>query len=323
MTSLETVFSPSPADFDLRTRTGDALRFAHLTYPVLSQHLCELSECRTQAWLAIGAERGGEPAGLALGSLDGETALLRSIQVTGESPNSNLGQNLLAAWEREAAARGALRLRMRFSQSNPRRDELTSLLCGHGWDKPSVFLFQFVGEAGAMERQVSAWKGLRGRILPDPSITCGPLDLRPEDDAEVERMLGQPEARGFSDPRKLAPETIAEITLSVRRHRQLVGWIIAKTGSPTLAASLKMPGRATVYYSDFYLDRPLWRTGLGIAVFVRAFRAQIALFGENSLAVYNTREDLPGMAALSRRRFAPLAIRFDTIFTSEKIISDV
>jgi hypothetical protein len=44
------------------------------------------------------------------------------------------------------------------------------------------------------------------------------------------------------------------------------------------------------------------------------------LYGEDSLAVYCTHPGVPQMVAFSRRRFAPMALRFDAVFVCSKSI---
>jgi hypothetical protein len=207
---------------------------------------------------------------------------------------------------------------MRFSERNPRRAHLEALLQSRGWCKPSLILYRLIGIAGFMARAGGAWKGVQERVLRDATVTYDPFQVTEADASDLARLLEQPEAKFFSDPCKYSGTLLPELSFAIRRHGRLVGWLIAATARNSYSAALGAPPSTAIEYKDLYLDAALWRLGYAFGVFYHAFMRQAGLFGENSLALYTTHPGVPRMVALSRRRFAPLAIRFDSLLGCEK-----
>jgi hypothetical protein len=174
-----------------------------------------------------------------------------------------------------------------------------------------------------MARLAGAWTGVRKRVLVSQEIAYTPFALSDADEPAVARLLAQPEAAHFSDPRKYADSLIPDLSLALRRRSngELVGWLIAVPGEAHIAPGAGYPESKVVRYADFYLDAALWTTGASLGVFHHAFLRQAELYGEDSLIAYFTHPGVPQMVDFSRRRFAPIALSFDTVFECQKEIS--
>ena len=299
---------------------GDANDFASLTFPRLSESLQELTIEGETSWFAVGircAEH--RPIALAFGRMFGHEALLYSIHVIGSMRRLGLGTRALELWEREAALRGANLVHARFSQAAAGRRSLEKLLQRSGWTEPAASLFQLVGHPGKMAREGGAWIGVRKRVLGSQEIAYCPLSLSESDEPAIARLLAQPQASPFPHPRTYAASMLPDLSLALRRRSgELVGWLIAVPGPERRAASLGLPDSKVVRYAEFYLDSALWTSGAGLGAFYHAFLRQAELYGEDSLAMYFTHPGVPQMVAFSSRRFAPLALRFDTVFVCTK-----
>ncbi len=79
---------------------------------------------------------------------------------------------------------------------------------------------------------------------------------------------------------------------------------------------------ASVYYPENYLDASLWSAGLSIGAYFHAFTRQAQRLGERSLAVYRTHPGASRMLKFTRRRFATMAERVDTVMISRKLLGE-
>jgi GNAT superfamily N-acetyltransferase len=302
----------------------DAGDFSSLTFPKLSKSLRDIAAGGDTAWFAIGVRCAEQrPIALAVGAQFGQDALLHSIYVLPSLRGQGLGARALALWEQEASRRGARRVLARFSEAAPGRGSLERLLNAAHWTEPTANFFQLVGHPGKMARRAGAWTGVRKRILVSQDIEYAPFVFSEADEPAIARLLAQPEASHFPHPRKYADSRLPELSLALRRRSggELVGWLIAVPGQAHVAASVGCPDSTVVRYAEFYLDAALWTTGASLGVFHHVFLRQAELYGEDSLIVYFTHPGVPKMVNFSRRRFAPIALRFDTVFECRKEMS--
>ncbi len=311
-------FGPAPVNpYEL---TGDAEDFTELTFPRLSKYLKEIAAESETAWFAVGirsSER--RPICLAIGKVFGQEALLYSIYVLPSMRRQGLSALALALWEREAAKRGAGLLLARFSEGAAGRRSLQPLLQRSGWAEPAAIHFQLVGHPGKMGREGGAWAGVRKRVLLSQQLEYAPFVLKEADEPAIARLLAQPQASCFPDPRKYADSLLPDLSLALRRRDgELVGWLIAVPGPDRVAAGVGLPQSKVVRFAELYVDAALWTSGAALGAFYYAFLRQAELYGEDSLAVYFTHPGVPEMVAFSRRRFAPMALRFDTVFECRK-----
>ena len=300
-------------DFELLSRPSP--EFSALTFRGLSRHLAEPND----SYFGIGARVNELPVGLALGWRPGPgKAILLSVAVSPTRRRRGIGRGLVAHWEREAMRRGASRVSAHFGEDLLCRDALAGLLTTSGWHSPTETLFRVIGYAGQMGRQVDSLPGMARRLLSSGSFSYEDFRFRPEDEGAIERLVAQPDASDFPDPRSFRDRFIPETSVAIRKNGVLVGWVIGVPPASIPAIGRNRADVACVEYAVNYLDPALAHTGASIPAFTRAYRAQARLFGEDSLAIYFTHPGRPRMVAMTRRRFGPIALRMDTIFSSRK-----
>jgi len=291
---------------------GACPSFARFTFKGMSDHLREIPA----GCIAVGAWHDDRPIGLALG-WRGTEDIARLVSVAVAPPHRGLGHGaaLVARWESEARRLGAAWALCRFSNALPARAAFERLLAEQAWSPPKEVEYRLAGRAGAMARQGGAWLGVSGRILNSRAISYMPLTLGPDDDAAIARLLAQPGAVLLRGPLGYAEPLVHEATIAIRRAGKLVGWIIA---IPSGVEDPAAKGAKVVEYVESYLDAALWATGAAIGGYFHAFTAQAAAYGEDSIAIYRTHPGVPQMVAFTRRRFAPMAIRWETVLGSTK-----
>lgn len=165
-------------------------------------------------------------------------------------------------------------------------------------------------EAGPIHDSVSTWPAI-ARWLADPGRYSFDPWSEPHDadQAALARLRRQPSFQPMMDPALYAATIDPACSLAVRRAGELVGWVLAVPLSGAMVASYgERVGR---HYVSAYLDEPLWSTAALVAGYCIAFGRQVAAYGPQSLAMYYS--TLPRMQALTRRRFAPFALKFSEI----------
>lgn len=300
--------------------SGDSLRFSAQTFPALARQLADLQP----PWTAIGAEAGGEAIGLALGRTGEHAAEISSVFVRPDRRRQGVGTRLLLALEEALASRGATRACVRFSDSLPGRTALTGLLTAAGWPPPEVYALQITGRAGAMAAEGGAWAGVAGRLKAPRGFAFPPLRFEDRDDAEVERLMAQQDWGTHADPRLYREVLDPDCSVAIRAvsDGRLAGWVIAQPLEVGMGPGTRNDEAPSVYYPENYLDAALWSAGLSIGAYFHAFSRQAERHGPRSLAVYRTHPGVARMLSFSRRRFAPMAERVDTVMISRKSLGD-
>jgi len=299
--------------------SGDARKYSSLTFPALRSHLQEVR----RPIVAMGLEAGGTAGGLALAGLSGDGAAeALSISVRPDLRRRGHGAQLLATLEEQLALEGVRRVSGRFADALPGLPALQALLARAGWSAPEPYSVQVTGRAGAMAAEGGAWAGVAGRLKAPRRFDFQSLVLTPADDAAIERLMRQEHWGTHLDPRRFLDTLDPGCSIAIRRGEALVGWVITETGAARLGPGTTDPEAVSVYYPENYLDEALWSAGLSIGAYFHAFSRQAALYGPRSLAIYRTHPGAGRMLAFTRRRFAPMADRVDTIFSSSKAIGE-
>jgi GNAT superfamily N-acetyltransferase len=301
---------PPTYSFRLDALAQDAALFRELTFPRLGKVL----EAMKPPWIAVGAWNGLVPAGLALGHASAAGAALTSIFVAPELRRQGLGGRLLAAFEDEARARAAPRLQMRYAAATKMAGALAALLRQAGWEPPVVTEVSLIGEAGKMVPRVATWPGVKAWLDDPGSYSFEPWRPLSAADAEAYgRLLAQDKTFDVAPyVQKLDPQC----SLQVRRSGVLVGWVVATPVQNAMLARYR--DRVCRLYVCAFLDRNLWHTAVLVAGYYHAFSRQVAAYGEDTIANYHS--IFPRMMAMTRRRFAPIALRLDEILSAEKAL---
>lgn len=279
--------------------TGNGQLFAGFTFTRYRQMLAALES----SVIAIGAIIDGRPAGLALGTCGkGEEAELLSIAVAPAERRLGIGLALIEAWREEAALRGMATMIARYTKANASRAAFEALAMRAAWSRPAEDGLMVTGRAGAMAEMVGAWRAIGSRLAQPGLYDYAPVDLSDADRAMVSVYLAQPDAAGMFGPVALADRIAPAFSTLIRRQGALVGWVLA---SETAERSIR--------YEEAFLDPVYWHSGITIGAYHHCYARQAVLLGRDSIATYYTNSTRPRMVALTRRRFAPIADRMDTI----------
>lgn len=298
---------------------GNASLFSQLTFPRLRPLMAKLPP----HWFAIGAVVAGLPVGLALGFVDdkGQAELVSLIVATAHR-RRGLGQRLLETWMADAVGRGALSMSVRFVERGPRHEALCALLVRAGWTAPVEDGLFVLGRAGPMVGAVGSWAPVSEKLTKQSVYSFDPLCLTAADEQRVKDLLAVDDAAQMQGPLRLWPRLEPEVSCLVRRQGELVGWVLAGPASErwqTLSGSETLSGTSTdplIEYFEAFLDPSYWHTAIAVGAYFHCYRKQAELFGPQSLALYYTDTSRPRMVHLTRRRFAPIADRVETILRS-------
>ena len=310
-----------------------AARYPRASFPVLKGHaglFASLTFGQVGGWLepvpdhviAVGLIAGARPIGLALGTLlPGRTqAELLSVAVTPADRRRGLGRRLLEAWQAEARERGAVGWRTSYNASMPGRAALEALLARTGWTGSRASGLVVVGRVGKMVDEVGTWPGVAGRLALPRSYSFEPLELGAADMEAVERYLSDPEAADMLGPIRQAERLALDFSIAIRRDGHLVGWLLAADAHrPLLDTTSDAPA---IRYLEAYLDPAYRQGGIMVGAYYHCYSRQMTLLGRDSVAIYYTSHDSrPRMAALTLRRFAPIAERVETILSASRLPS--
>jgi GNAT superfamily N-acetyltransferase len=299
----------------IRVLEGAQPAFAGMTYP----RLCRLLTLGGAGIVAIGALQAGTPVGLALGARGDRAGNLLSVMVDRAWRRQGIGRKLLRAFQAAMKAAGICRLRAEYPGSIASRSALELLLSRLAWNAPQLHSVQLIGYAGAMAEAGSSWPGVRHLLAKSGRIECAPWNVRtPTDQAALQQLLVEDTVLQPPDPRQWAATLEARTSFALRHDGALVGWIIGERVSGGFGAYSTSQGVPSIHYPAAYCARPYRKGGALIAAYYRAFSAQAALFGPESRAIYRTHPGARAMLALTRRRFAPIALRLDEIMVAEK-----
>ncbi|UNK39980.1 GNAT family N-acetyltransferase (plasmid) [Shinella sp. H4-D48] len=279
--------------------TGDARLFSGLTFNRYHRLLISLEP----SVIAVGAIAGGRPVGLALGICNGtQEAELLSIAVAPAERRRGIALALVQAWSEEAARRGAFSMIARYSETNAGRAAFEPLAARAGWSAPAEDGLLVTGRAGAMAEAVGAWRAISGRLAQPHLYDYATMNLSDADRTAVSTCLLRPEANGMLGPLALTDRMAPAFSTLIRREGTVVGWVVAS-----------QPAERSIHYDEAFLDPVYWHSGITIGAYHHCYTRQAMLLGRDSVATYYTDPTRPRMVALTRRRFAQVADRVETI----------
>ena len=287
--------------------------FRHLTFPRIGSQIEKLQP----SWALWGAAMGRIPIGLAVvcpGAAAGEF-LLKSVSVERFHRRQGVGCGLLQAVEAGINSRGGKRLFARFTPTMKMAPAFVGLTQRLQWSKPKIVSLNLTGEAGPMAEKGGEWPGV-GAWLSDPgAFSFDPWQALAGTDLDwLARLRAQEAYRPYLDFQSFVADIDPVCSLLIRRAGELVGWIVATPFQGALAA--RYGQRIGRWYRSAYVDESLWRSAVLIAGYYHAFSRQGAAYGSDSIATYFT--DFPGQMALTRRRFASMALSMEEIHEISK-----
>lgn len=283
----------------LSVLSGDARLFAGFTFGRYRPVLAVLEP----SVIAVAAIAGGRPVGLALGTCgSGQEAELLSIAVAPAERRRGIGLALVDAWREEAVRRGMRTTVARYSETHAGRAAFEALAKRAAWSVPAEDGLMVTGRAGAMAEVVGAWRAIGGRLAQPGVYDYALVDLSDADRAAVCAYLAWPEAAGMAGPMAFADRMAPAFSILIRRQGVLVGWVLASQAAD-----------GSIHYDEAFFDPAYWHSGIAIGAYHHCYARQAALLGRDSVATYYTDPTRPRMVALTRRRFAPIADRIETI----------
>jgi GNAT superfamily N-acetyltransferase len=265
----------------------------------------------------LGLRVGDRPAGLAYcyHSEEHGSTWLTSLHVDPGCRRQGGGSLLLTAAEQACRYKGWTELRVRVAAESPGTAALLALLRRHGWPAPALLLVNLLCEAGPIHASVSTWPAVAHWFANPGRYTFDPWsEPNDADQVALTRLRGQQSCQPMMDPARYSAAIDPACSLAVRRAGELVGWVLAVPLSGTMVAAYGE--RVSRHYVSAYLDEPLWSTAALVVGYCIAFGRQVAAYGTHSLAMYYS--SLPRMQALTRRRFAPFALKFSEILETCK-----
>jgi hypothetical protein len=282
--------------------------FRNLTFPSIGSRIEKLSP----SWALWGAAMGGIPIGLAVvcpGATAGEF-LLKSVSVAPSHRRQGVGRGLLQAVEADVESRGATRLFARFTPTMKMASAFVGLTHLLQWSKPKIVSLNLTGEAGPMAQKGGEWPGVKAWLTEPGAFSFDPW--QPLNDGDLDalaRLRAQRAYRPYLAFEGFVADVDPVCSLQIRRAGELVGWILATPFQGAMVA--RYGDRIGRWYRSAYVDEALWRSAALIAGYQHAFSRQGEVYGNESIATYFT--DFPAQMALTRRRFASMALSMEEI----------
>ena len=295
-----------------------AVGFERLTFPRYRPMLLGTEQPEFVAErIAVAAYLGNVPAGLALFSRaygEGERRLM-SVMVSPILRRQGLGARMLMAGEQLCAQRDTQKLTAIHSSQTPSVEAYEALMRKTGWSAPKELEYRLAGKASWAFKALEDWAAFLRRLY---DRGYGTSDWRGMTTADRERVAWLvehevPEADRQFDPFRLESklEIAPEISLLLRKHGEIVGWIVGSKG---------MVG-ASYHYSTGYVLPALQRAGWLVAGVRDVCQRQAEIFGGDTLSVFETTPGNQGMRRFMERQLKPYSTWTDARYLCEKLIA--
>lgn len=263
--------------------------FAPMTFPAYRRRVLLAGE--SPGPIACGALDGERPIGLVLiDTVAGVGHLLRSLYVDPAYRGQGLGARLLERAEAEARGRGHEELRTIYTAGGAGIPAFERVLARRGWSAPERRTWVM---RSTPELLTEAFTRVKLRPL-DPETEVFPW--RDLGDAEAEALLRQQRETGWPSlevfPLHYGPRFEPETSVGLRRHGEVVGWVVNHRVDAT-----------TLRFTCSYLREELQGTGRLVEVYSRVVaRMSPAGFRE---VVWTVPVEFPRMVRFAERRIGP------------------
>ena len=265
---------------------------------------CEQSEDAADAPTADGGD--GKPAQ--------DQRQLLSVMVVGAARRQGLGARLLAYGEALARTSGTIRLTAMHSSRLLAQPAFAALLKSCGWAAPKAFEFRLASRASWALKARTDWASFMARLDARGYSATDWRGLNDTDRSEIKRLVEHviPESDREFDPfgPKNMIEAVPELSLLLRKHGQIVGWILGSRGA--------LP--ATFHYSCGYVLPEVQRLGWLVAGVRDVCQRQAELHGGHTLSVFETSHANAGMRRFMERHLEPSSEWTDARYLSEKLL---
>jgi GNAT superfamily N-acetyltransferase len=283
----------------------DADQYAGLTFPAYRPLL---SNVRANVVIAVGAQLGKEPIGLALGHLteDPASGVLLSVAVQRSHRGRGIGTRLVTELEEMSRSRGAAKLSLTYMSGNSSVRSLEKLLQRRDWTTPKPRMLFCRGHIQKVMRSeflriASPARGLAMTLF---------NGVGEEDKREI---MDRAELRFPHLLKSMDRPVQLETSLAVYRAGRLAGWIVTHRISED-----------TLRYSRVYVSDRQRHTGAGFFLIAEAIRRQSALArsqGQPQNIVFDTELDNQAMINFIRRRLNQCVDSSSVTLGSFKLLS--
>jgi len=294
-------YTPVPADL-----SSD---YAALTYPHFRQGL--QAGIAAGEVVAIAAEDGGGPVGLALALIDREarTAELLSLFVVPDHRRQGIGATLIRQLSAELRQRGSQRLTMRYPDS-PSSVALARILEKQHWTAPKAAALVCYASTDRVQQAqqphlTQYLERLTTKLPPEYSLFLW-AELTTADRQAITSQMATDATMQRFDPFIDAARLEPLNSLGLRYQDQVVGWIITHRIAPD-----------TIRYTQMYVNpdnQPLSRSTLLLA---KAIQLQVDRLPHTQGTFRVDMDNIP-MVKFVRRRLQPYLDEIRTVWSAEK-----
>lgn len=298
--------------FEMARLSLPAPEFATMTYPRYRNALTAGSD----EFEAIGATRDGVPVGLVLlrhrsasAGVSNPDTVIVSVFVDRAWRRQGAASELLARAEQRARSAGSCRVLGHYASGNKSRAAVEALLARRGWSSPALLEFRLGTRPDWTERVAERWDPFMARIRREGFAATVFTDISEADQDAAQAVIDQGLPHPSLDYRIFAPHCDPAISVALRRHGELVGWVLGESNEPGLH-----------HYTSGHVRPDLQRRSWLIAGIHAVSRLQCAAYGPDSVGVFETFGTNAPMVAFMQRRLGPTALWVDERFESIKAL---
>ncbi len=304
--------------------TQPAEPFAPFTYPRFRPVLSHLSDGPVRVpdmpgtYEAIGAFDGDTPVGLALLQYPPENAQgendatrLLSIMVDIRVRRKGVGSMILGIAEDHARGAGASLLVAQHSAQTKGRAAFEGLLASCEWSAPTLLEFRLSGHADWTERVADQWRPMLNRLRRQGYSSTPWAEISEADRRDAKAIVDEGLAYPLLDFSIFEPEMDPALSIALRQHGKLVGWVIGES----------LPTTGYHHYTCGYVCTALQPSGWLIAGVYDVCVLQLAAYGAKSVAAYETYGANTRMINFMRRKLSDVTLWMDERYQSSKALS--
>jgi hypothetical protein len=311
--------TPNQLRIELLTQACPQLK--SLTFPRYQSFLDAPPLATDGQAFAVAAWIGDLPVGLALVSGQSDSGMrdLLSIQASPLFKRCGIAKQLLAEVERLSVACGTDTLMCLHSSRMSSAADFTAWLQHTGWDAPKEIEHRLAGHASWAERAELAWAPFLTRLRRNGFATTPWSNINDEDRHTIRQLIAhqfteRERITGFDPFPYEADETLVlPISLILRQHGQVVGWILGNKQAIT--------GSQVFSYPRAFILPVLRKAGWWVGGIHAVCRRQADAFGEQSLSIFEMSPIETNMHRFVERHIKPYSVWTDIRYESIKTLT--
>jgi len=270
----------------------DYPEYAGMTFPLYRQQL--LMPLGASNLVAIGVEQGKQPIGLALASIEKDTAELLSIFLVKAERGKKVSVQMMNALCEELIHRGVRSLHTSYMDGVAGAQPLQALLARTGWEapQPTMLFFHYLAEKMAH----TPW--MRPFRTP-PHCELFRLEEMTDTDREqyqdITRRAGFPASLDYL--KQPYPVSWAN-SYGLRRNDTLIGWM-----------ATHLLGDHTIRYTSLFVEDQYQAKGYALPLMFKAIQTHCQKLLHIPNAIQGIPFAFPAMVRLARNKLQPYAER--------------